>query len=420
MIHAQERILVNFPSYLIALLPLSLISGPFLSDLSIHLVGIFFLINIVINKEYSFLKNKFTLIFSIFSLYLFVNSLIKYYDIHSIRSSLGYIRFGIFSLAVFYFLEKRNEIIKWTFITFLVGYLLLIFDGYYQYFNKVSFFLEIETTADGRISSLFGSELIMGSYLSRLFPIFLGVTFYLFKEKKSILILLSLIFILVEVLIFLSGERASFFFNTLAAVYIILMIKDFKKIRLFSFLISIVVIILVSSIDNSAKKRIVNETISQMGLTSEKKYVFSPVHESHYISAYRMFLDNKILGIGVRNFRNFCNEERYKLSERSCTTHPHNTYVQILSETGLIGFIFITSIFIFFITMSLKHILGVIFKNKYYFNDFEICLLSAILISLWPFVPTGNFLNNWVSIVYYFPVGFLLWSLNKKETLQHN
>ena len=415
MIHTKERILVNFPSYLIALLPLSLISGPFLSDLSILLVGIFFLINIVINKEYSFLKNKFILIFSIFSLYLFVNSLIKYYDIHSIRSSLGYLRFGIFSLAVFYFLEKRNEIIKWTFITFLVGYLLLIFDGYYQYFNKVSFFLEIETNADGRISSLFGSELIMGSYLSRLFPIFLGVTFYLFKEKKSMLLLISLIFILVEVLIFLSGERASFFFNTLAAIYIILMIKDFKKIRLFSFLISIVVIILVSNIDNSAKKRIVNETISQMGLNSEKKYVFSSVHESHYKSAYKMFLDNKILGIGVRNFRNFCNEERYKLSERSCTTHPHNTYVQILSETGLIGFIFITSIFIFFITISLKHILGVIFKNKHYFNDFEICLLSAILISLWPFAPTGNFLNNWVSIVYYFPVGFLLWSLKKRD-----
>ena len=107
----------------------------------------------------------------------------------------------------------------------------------------------------------------MGSYLSRLFPIFLGITFYLYKEKKGILILLSIIFILIEVLIFLSGERASFFFNTLAAIYIIIMIKDFKKIRLFSFLISIVVIVLVSNFDNSAKKRIVNETISQMGLT---------------------------------------------------------------------------------------------------------------------------------------------------------
>ena len=136
----QERILINFPSYLIALLPLSLISGPFLSDLSIVLIGIFFLINIILKKEYYFLKNKFIIIFSIFSLYLFINSLINYYDIHSIRSSLGYLRFGIFSLGVFYFLEKRKEIIKWLFIIFLICFLLLIFDGYYQYFNKVSFF----------------------------------------------------------------------------------------------------------------------------------------------------------------------------------------------------------------------------------------------------------------------------------------
>ena len=274
----QDRILINFPSYLIALLPLSLISGPFLSDLSIILVGIFFLINIFLRKEYYFLKNKFIIIFVIFSLYLFINSLIKYYDIHSIRSSLGYLRFGIFSLGVFYFLDKRKEIMDWIFIIFLICFLLLIFDGFYQYFNKVSFFTGIEVEGSKRISSLFGSELIMGSYLSRLFPIFLGITFYKYKENKSILILLSIIFISIEVLIFLSGERASFFFNTLAAIYIIIMIKDFKKIRLFSFLIAIILIFLISNFDNAAKNRIVDETITQMGLTSDsekKTYFFS-------------------------------------------------------------------------------------------------------------------------------------------------
>ena len=411
----QERILINFPSYLIALLPLSLLSGPFLSDLSVVLIGILFFINIILKKEYNFLNNKFTIIFVIFSLYLFINSLIKYYDIHSIRSSLGYLRFGIFSLAVFYFLEKREQIIKWLFVVFLICYTLLIFDGYYQYFNKISFFLEIKTGDSGRISSLFGSELVMGSYLSRLFPVFLGITFYLFSEKKNFILLLSIIFVLVEVLIFLSGERASFFFNTLAAIYIILMIKDFKKIRLFSLLLSLIAIILISNYDSTAKKRIVDDTISQMGITSEKKHVFSSVHESHYLSAYKMFLDNKILGIGVRNFRNFCNEDQYKINERSCTTHPHNTYVQLLSETGLIGIIFAIFIFIYFAIISLRHLLEVIFKKKYYFNNFEVCMLSAILISIWPFVPTGNFFNNWISIIYYFPVGFLLWSLNKKE-----
>ena len=177
MKHIQERLLIDFPSYLIVLLPIFLISGPFLSDLGVVLIGLFFLINIILNKEYYFLKNKFIIIFFIFSLYLFINSLINYYDFHSIRSSLGYLRFGLFSLGVFYFLEKRNEIIKWLFLSFMACYLLLIFDGYYQYFNKISFFLKNQPQVGGRISSLFGSELIMGSYLSRLFPVFLGITF---------------------------------------------------------------------------------------------------------------------------------------------------------------------------------------------------------------------------------------------------
>ena len=414
----KERILINFPSLLIALLPLSLISGPFLSDLSIVLICIFFLTNVFLKKEYHFFKNKFIIIFIIFTLYLFINSLINYYDIHSIRSSLGYLRFGIFSLGVFYFLEKRQEILNWLFIIFTLCYLTLIFDGYYQYFNKVSFFLEVETPTSGRISSLFGSELIMGSYLSRIFPIFLGITFYLFKEKKSVLLFLSIIFILIEALIFLSGERASFFFNTLGAIYIILMIKDFKKIRLFSFVISLVVIVFLSFYDGSAKQRIVDETVNQMGLTSDKKHIFSEVHESHYLSAYKMFLDNKILGIGVRNFRNYCNQDQYKVAERSCTTHPHNTYVQLLSETGLIGFIFGILVLIYFIHISLKHLFGVIIKKKYYFNDFEVCMLAAILISIWPFVPTGNFLNNWVAIIYYFPVGFFFCCLKKREIIK--
>ena len=58
---------------------------------------------------------------------------------------------------------------------------------------------------------------------------------------------------------------------------------------------SIILIFLISSYDNAAKNRIVDETIKQMGLTSEKKHVFSAVHESHYLSAYKMFVDNKIL-----------------------------------------------------------------------------------------------------------------------------
>ena len=165
-------------------------------------------------------------------------------------------------------------------------------------------------------------------------------------------------------------------------------------------------------------ERIWDSTIDQIGFRTEKINIFSEVHESHYRSAYKMYLENKVIGIGVRNFRNFCHETKFQDShKRSCTTHPHNTYVQILAELGLVGFIFLASLFFVFLYFCLKHLHGILLKKKYYFNDFEICLLAAILISIWPFIPTGNFFNNWLSITLYYPVGFLLWEFRNNEKI---
>ncbi len=418
MSNVKERVLVTFPSLLIALIPFFLITGPFLSDLSVVLVSIFFLLNIFVKKEFSFLKNKFFIIFVIFFLYLLFNSIVKYYDIHNLRTSLGYVRFGLFSLGVFYFLNQNKKILNWVFYIFVFCFIILTLDGSIQFVFKENL-LNTKVDLSGRISSLFGTEYVMGSYLSRLFPIFLATTFYLFKEKKHYILLISTLFVMIEILIFLSGERAAFFFNTFAAIFVIIMIKDFKKVRFISLIVSFILITLITMVDNSAKKRIWDNTINQIGFKTDKINIFSEVHESHYRSAYKMYLENKLIGIGVRNFRNFCHETKFKESnDRSCTTHPHNTYVQFLAELGLVGFCFLAGLFLIFLYFCIKHLNGIVFKNKYYFNDFEICLLAAILITIWPFVPTGNFFNNWISIIYYYPVGFLLWSLNKKNSIK--
>ena len=109
MLIEKEKVLVTFPSILIALIPFFLITGPFLSDLSVVLVSIFFLINIFIKKEFNYFKNKFFFIFLIFFLYIFFNSIFKYFDFNNLRTSISYIRFGLFSLGVFYFLNQKKR-----------------------------------------------------------------------------------------------------------------------------------------------------------------------------------------------------------------------------------------------------------------------------------------------------------------------
>jgi O-antigen ligase len=252
----------------------------------------------------------------------------------------------------------------------------------------------------------------MGSYLSRLFPIFFGMWLLLKKKFKPILnLLVAFNFVLIDALIFLSGERASFFFYNLSAIFMMLLLKENKFLRFKIFCVSLLVIVFISIVYPVSKNRIFNLTKEQM-FSQNKFILFSEQHTEHYVAAYKMFNDNKLYGIGIRNFRYFCGDEKY-LTKLSCSTHPHNTYIQVLSETGFVGFAFILFLFLF-LTVKLTQHLFLIFKGKYLFNDFEIAMLSAIFITLWPIIPSGNFFNGWLNIIYYLPIGFLIWSLNKR------
>ena len=97
----------------------------------------------------------------------------------------------------------------------------LIIDGYFQYFFGKNLF-GYALYNDYRVSSFFGSELILGSYLARFFPIFFGLFVLLNyqKKKKTMLFLVTVIFILSEGLIFISGERLALFFMNLSAIFI--------------------------------------------------------------------------------------------------------------------------------------------------------------------------------------------------------
>jgi O-antigen ligase len=318
-------------------------------------------------------------------------------------------------------LEKNINLLKYLFISILICYSSLIIDGYIQYFFGKNLF-GIELYSNYRVSSFFGSELILGSYLARFFPILFGLFIFLETKKKNKLLLfvITIIFILSEGLIFLSGERLALFFMNLSAIYIILMLKEYKIYRLCTYLISLGLIAIMLILFPVSKQRLIDQTFNDFRSHStevgNKFYIFSKPHNDMYITAYRIFLDNKLFGVGPRQFRNTC--EPYEVSGYSCETHPHNTYLELLSESGIFSFTMVMSVFILISFLSIKHFASKLLGNKKgFFNDFEVCLLSAMIISLWPFSPSGSFFNNWMSIVYYFPVGILLWQRTKYKGL---
>ena len=47
-------------------------------------------------------------------------------------------------------------------------------------------------------------------------------------------------------------------------------------------------------------------------------------------------------------------------------------------------------------------------KNKI-LKDYEISFYLAVFITLLPLIPSGNFFNNWLSVIYFLPVGFIFY-----------
>ena len=394
----------NFPVILFSLIPFFLITGPFLSDLSLSLICLFFLIYCSIKRNFSYFKNKYFFFFLLFWCYLILNTLINNFNFDSLKISFFFFRFGVFVVAIVTLLEFDDKFLRFFFYCILICFAALVLDGFYQYFFDENI---LGWKKSVRVSSFFGDEFILGSYLSRLWPILFGLSIMIFKQNNKLILL----FILSEVLIFLSGDRTAFFYINLSAIFIIFFSKKLFKLRLATLMISLLIIIAVNLFNSDSKERVIDQTMAQMNLSNdnEKKNIFSIQHESLFISSYKIFLDNKIIGVGVKNFRNFCDNEKYYENEFSCSTHPHNTYLQILSETGIIGFLFLITIVIYYCIYVFKHIFFR-FKGVNYFTDFEICLLSGIAIYLWPFIPTGSIFNNWMNITMVLNLPLFIWS----------
>lgn len=402
----MEKKNIKFISFISSLIIPLLVTGPFLPDLILSLTSIWFIFYTIIYKKFYIYKNNYFLIFLAFCFVCIISSLLSDNIFLSFESSIFYFRIGIFALMISYLIEKNKNILDYFYYFFLITFYILIFDGFVQYFygsNIIGYPLQ-----GARVSSFFGDELIMGSYLSRLFPLFFAL--FILRNNKSFIEIFSFytLLILTYIMIFMSGERASFFFINLVLFFCIFFMREQKIIRLTLLVIAITSVFYLVFSDPKYFKRFVKEPVQSFGFEQgiEEKYIFTPEHDSLYRTAWNMFVDRPIIGHGPKLFRKKCSEKKYSEGVKPCDTHPHNFYIQILAETGIIGFLFLFGFFILLISKIVKNTWRVLLKKSALFSDYQICLISGLLITLWPIVPNGNFFNNYLMLLYSLQIGF--------------
>ena len=397
---------------ILVILPILFVIGTSISNIGISILSLIFLLNLNSQNFKKYIINPYVPPFLILCIYFIVLSLLSDNPLFSLQSSLFYCRFIFFSLCIWLLLDKFFEYIKYFTFILLLLYCFILIDSYFQYF--VGFNIIGNEYNGVRLSGIFGDEFILGSFLSRMMPILFASCLLTFNKNNKFIYFLSFLLIATDVLIYISGERLAFFYITLITLLFVFLISRWKLIRFTTFIISLCIIAFISISNSEIKKRMIQDTIDQSNILGEEKVVFTSEHQVLYANAIDIYKDNIFFGIGPKMFRIYCDYPEYK-KRFGCSTHPHNTYLQLLVETGIIGFLCFTLIFVFISFYFIYHAYSMYILKKPYFSDYQVFLLIAVFITLWPFSPTSNFFSSSISIIYYLPVGFLLNSFYKEK-----
>lgn len=393
-----------------------LLSFPVCVLLRSAMINLFFItcsLFLVFKRE-NYKKTKLEIWMILFFIFIFYTSNISFFALDffsSFKSSISQLRFIFFIILLSLMSENENTIKKFTsMMLILVSFVCL--DVIYQYFSGYDIFGihagdRDPLTDPDRLSGPFGEELIVGSYIYLISIPIISNLFYNFYEKtlfdKSICIFFSA---LVFFTILLSGERMAFILFLASLLAIILINFSKKDIAKFFFTI-FVLIILMFNLNSSVNNRLSN-------FYGEIKNFKNANHFRLFSSAISIWSENKLFGVGLKNFRVVCDEKNYnKITKENylCSTHPHNFYLELLVETGIIGFL----IFLLFLIGLLRYIYQKSFLINDHFKGLFIGSALVVLMYVWPIKSSGSIFTTFYASFFWFNIGIICLTSKKKN-----
>jgi len=424
----------NFLNFLFFLIPASFIAGNLILNLNVFLIiitgFIFFKKKIFEIKIH--LIDKLIFLFFIFVLFTGIINNIHSYITDELREnfvitikSILYFRFLLLYLIIRYLVEKNILNFKLFFISSFIFSLFVSLDIFYQLiFGQDIFGYE---GFERKLSGPFGDEYIAGGYLQRfsILSLFLFPVFFKIKKKYILGLLIFFLTLIYFSAIILSGNRMP----TILFVFAIILALFFEK-NIQKFIIPFFFVILIIFVSALKFNKTVYSNFSNLYIQAKKlvliitvdgvEYPGAVSHLKEFDSFYGTWMMNKYIGGGIKTFRSNChNRKNIKLwldpttgTRFICSTHPHNYYLEILTELGLVGFLILLVIFFKALSLSIKKKFKIpnSLKSKYLISPF----ILIFFVEIFPFKSTGGFFTTWNATFIFLILSFTIaLSLNK-------
>ena len=400
---------------LMTIFPILMILGSATINFFCVVFSIYAIINykLVLKLIFSQKKIFLYLLFSIFAIFPYHNIVIDFEFQNSFWKSIFYYRYILMTFGLVIFLNKKeNSELK--FKKYYIIYLIIIsIDVIKEHFTGTNF-LGYSSVYNGRIASFTNSELIIG-YVFCFISLFCLDKFLKIKNKFFII---ALIFYILTIS-FIIGERSNFLklFSLITVFYIFVYLREnnFKIInfiKIFLFYLTILTLFFFTIKDTKQAEKFFNfSNISK--ISNFEMFANNLKHTPHYATALKIFYNNPILGIGINNFREeskkeIYSEKKYKFNENRSSTHAHQLYLEILSETGILGIIYFLVLFLWSTYLSIK--------NYIQYNNLKIIphfLLNLFFI--FPVLPSGSFFGTIYGLPFWYNFAIMLYLSQKSE-----
>ena len=331
----------------------------------------------------------------------------------SIGQGLVWIRFPLYAVAIQMWLGQKREI-RVLMLTIMTISLLII---------SFILFAEVLLEPKNRLMWPYG-DVIPGSFIAKAcLPVFCTLILFVYHNNIKVMIVLLIILLLGLLALKYTGERSNLILVVCTLITSIIFykfsIKKFFVVSLFTIIIGYFVINNFSSLTKRCTKANVENCLDN------KRYhvnIFDqlPVlnFDNTYWGAWRggiqQGLEKPLLGVGPSGTRHTCGylKKHWLPGENYCGNHPHNFFIQLFAEVGLVGLIF-GSAMIFHIIKSCYVI------RKFYPENYMISTVFVVPLGIFfPFQHYGSFYGQWGNLFIWFAIGYALSQTNvifKKE-----
>ena len=402
------------------------------SFLNFHITLLTFLGLIVINR----LKIKFNL--SLIDYLILIFFIINLIATISNISTLGYeifiksilsFRFFLLIWVVRNLLLSQIVNVKFLSVISLISSILLSLDIFLQHLTGYDIF-GFEPHS-GRFNGFFEHEAIAGSYLQKFLILSLLAIFLSNIRKIVKVILITFTLSIIGSGTLLSFDRMPFLILIFSIILITIFLKKFRIIFIFNLLIIISLffyfIINFENVRNRYEylrsdinfQKIFNMSLIKKNLNIPSKNDQNEVYLSKqplfygdysklFKAAYHVSLQNNFIGSGYKSFVFECT--KLKKENISCNNHPHNIYLEVLVNTGILGLF----IFIIILLLTLSKLIKLLFQD--YINKKKNIILILFLVffiaELIPIRSFGSIFTTFNGSIFWFFFGIITYIKN--------